>query len=154
MACWMCSARPWNELLRLEPRRQRLLFESAALIAISRIGLWCLLFRWMNRWIERESLARRSSWIRSSSDSVEEIVWAVGIASRVIPASCLAQAIAGTILLARRGHPASLHLGVMREPQESLGAHAWVECDGQVVLGRNDRFEQYTALGAINRRAG
>jgi len=154
MACWMCSARPWNELLSLEPRRQRLLFESAMLIAISRIGLRCLRFRWMNRWIERESAARRSKRVRSSSESVEEIAWAIGIASRAIPASCLAQAMAGTILLARRGHAASLHLGVMRGPQESLGAHAWVECDGRVVLGRNDRFEEYTALGAINRRAG
>ena len=154
MACWMCSARPWNELLRLEPRRQRLLFESAVLIAISRIGLRCLPFRWMNGWIDRESLKRRSSRIRSSSESVEEIVWAIGVASRAIPASCLAQAIAGTILLASRGNSASLHLGVMRGPHESLGAHAWVECDGRVVLGRNDRFEQYTPLGAINRRAG
>lgn len=154
MACWMCSARPWNELLSLEPRRQRLLFESAVLIAISRIGLWCLPFRWMNRWIDRESFARRSRRVRSSSESVERIVWAIEIASRAIPASCLAQAMAGTILLARRGYSASLHLGVMRGSQESLGAHAWVECEGQVVLGRNDRFEQYAGLGAINRRAG
>jgi hypothetical protein len=154
MACWMCSARPWNELLSLEPRRQRLLFESAVLIAISRIGLRCLPFRWMNRWIDRESAPRRSKRVRSSSESVEEIAWAIGIAGRAIPASCLAQAMAGTILLARRGHAASLRLGVMRGPRESLGAHAWVECEGQVVLGRNDRFEKYTALGAINRRAG
>lgn len=154
MACWMCSARPWNELLSLEPRRQRLLFESAALIAISRIGLWCLPFRWMHRWIDRESASRRSGRVRASRESVEEVAWAIGIASRAIPASCLAQAIAGTILLTRRGHPASLHLGVVRGPRETLGAHAWVECAGHVVLGRNERFEQYTALGAINRRAG
>ena len=154
MACWMCSARPWNELLSLEPRRQRLLFESAMLIAIARIGLRFLPFRWMNKWVDRESAARRSGGVRSSCESVEQIVWAIEFASRAIPASCLARSIAGTILLARRGHSASLHLGVMRGPRESLGAHAWVECDGQVVLGRNDRFEQYTALGAINRRAG
>ncbi|HEX5241728.1 MAG TPA: lasso peptide biosynthesis B2 protein [Tepidisphaeraceae bacterium] len=154
MACWMCSARPWNELLSLEPRRQRLLLESAVLIAISRIGLRCLPFRWMHRWIERESFTRRSRRARSSSESIEEIVWAIEIASRAVPASCLAQAMAGTILLGRRGHSVSLHLGVVRGPHETLGAHAWVECDCKVVLGRNDRFEEYTALGAINRRAG
>ena len=59
---------------------------------------------------------------------------------------CLPRALTACLLLWRRGVPATLHIGVKRYP---FGAHAWVECDGQTVLGdtRDDwRQEPYVPI--------
>ncbi len=59
---------------------------------------------------------------------------------------CLPRALAACLLLWRGGVPATLHIGVKRYP---FGAHAWVECDGQRVLGdtRDDwRHEPYVPI--------
>ena len=45
---------------------------------------------------------------------------------------CLPRALTACLLLWRSGVPATLRIGVKRFP---FGAHAWVECDGQRVLG-------------------
>lgn len=59
---------------------------------------------------------------------------------------CLPRALTGCLLLWRGGVPATLHIGVKRYP---FGAHAWVECGGQTVLGDtrdNWRHEPYVPI--------
>lgn len=59
---------------------------------------------------------------------------------------CLPRALTACLLLWRGGVPATLHIGVKRYP---FGAHAWVECDGQTVLGDtrdNWRHERYVPI--------
>ncbi len=71
---------------------------------------------------------------------------AVERASRWIPgARCLPQALAAQVLLARTGLTTDLRIGVTRGPEEKLGAHAWVEHQGRVVLGERD-IGRYTTL--------
>ena len=59
---------------------------------------------------------------------------------------CLPRALTACLLLWRSGVPATLHIGVKRYP---FGAHAWVECNGQTVIGesRDDwRHEPYVPI--------
>ncbi len=71
---------------------------------------------------------------------------AVDRASRWIPgARCLPQALAAQVLLARTGLSTDLRIGVAREPEEKLGAHAWVEHQGRVVVGERG-IGRYTTL--------
>ena len=59
---------------------------------------------------------------------------------------CLPRALTACLLLWRGGVPATLQIGVKRYP---FGAHAWVECDGQTVIGdtRDDwRHEPYLPI--------
>ena len=59
---------------------------------------------------------------------------------------CLPRALTACLLLWRGGVPATLHIGVKRYP---FGAHAWVECNGQTVIGesRDDwRHEPYVPI--------
>lgn len=58
-------------------------------------------------------------------------------------ARCLPQAIAIARLLRRRGYPVSLVIAVRRFP---FAAHAWVECDGQVLSDRQAVRREFTAL--------
>jgi hypothetical protein len=74
----------------------------------------------------------------SSADRqvVVAVARAVKCASRRVPGStCLAQALAGWAMLTRRHEGAVVRLGVNRDAAGGLLAHAWLECNGEKVLG-------------------
>jgi hypothetical protein len=69
--------------------------------------------------------------------SVTELAWAVTMAGRHIPdATCLTQALAIHALLTQAGHRARVEIGVAKESR--FEAHAWVTCNGSVVLGATE----------------
>lgn len=71
-------------------------------------------------------------------DTPARIVWAVRRAAQVVPgASCLTQALAAQVMLARRGWASALVIGVDRGG-DAFAAHAWLEIDGRPVLGGTD----------------
>lgn len=57
------------------------------------------------------------------------------IANRIPAATCLVRGAAAEWLLLRGGYPASLHLGVASDAPGKIRAHAWVESDGEAVIG-------------------
>jgi hypothetical protein len=76
---------------------------------------------------------------------VGQLTRAVDRAARIPPrAGCLARAIAASRLLRRHGIDSTVRLGVAREGGGGIAAHAWLECDGQIVLGEPVR--EYAAL--------
>jgi len=79
--------------------------------------------------------------------SREELAWAVRTAGRYVPSSkpCLTQALVLDSYLRRRGISSRVAIGVTRARGESLEAHAWVESEGEVLLGGED-LERYTEL--------
>jgi len=67
------------------------------------------------------------------------IGWAIAVAARCIPGSkCLVQAIAARNLLARYGMAGAIHIGVAKDSSNWLSAHAWVEVEGQTVIGADN----------------
>lgn len=81
-------------------------------------------------------------WIHSTdgSEDAEQhpilIVWSIRHAARFVPAaSCLTQALAVRLLLARSGHQSSIQIGVASNPTRGIEAHAWVIKDGKVIIG-------------------
>jgi len=82
---------------------------------------------------------------------VDRIVLAVTVASRYVPkATCLTQALATQVLLARRGHSVHLRIGVARSETGEFQAHAWVECYGRVVIGGADAPVRFTPLPPLD----
>lgn len=61
--------------------------------------------------------------------------------------SCLVQAVAGCLLLRRRGIAATIRLGV-KKGDGALSAHAWLMVGGQTVLGGDVALE-FTPLADI-----
>ena len=88
----------------------------------------------------------------AGSSSPEQIGWAVSVASRYVPggATCLPQALATHVLLERAGYAARLHIGVAKNGERQLQAHAWVESQGRVVIGGSE-VGRYTPLMAVDR---
>ncbi|HEX7004560.1 MAG TPA: lasso peptide biosynthesis B2 protein [Trueperaceae bacterium] len=58
-------------------------------------------------------------------------------------ARCLPQAVAIARLLRRQGYPVTLVIAVRRFP---FAAHAWVECQGQVLTDRQDVRLEFTPI--------
>jgi len=52
------------------------------------------------------------------------------------------------MLLARRGYPALVYIGVVRDDSDELQAHAWVKSEGEVVIGGFE-LERYTPLATL-----
>lgn len=123
-----------------------LLGKALLLLGAIRLGLWLLSFQTLQKMVTRA--AQGSLKPRKAGQApVDKIVWAVRVASRYVPeATCLTQALAAQVLLARRGHPVNLRLGVARSETGEFQAHAWVECQGRVVIGGTTAPLHFTPL--------
>lgn len=119
------------------------------LLEVIKLGMRLLPFRTLRRLI---SLATHAPIQPRCPDhcSVERVVWAVEVASRTIPGvkTCLAQALATQVLLARRGYSTLLHIGVIRGEHEQFQAHAWVVAEGKIVIGGSE-LTRYTPLAVL-----
>src|SRR5215204_1259008 len=125
-----------RKFLHLPSGERRLLVKAALLLGAIRLGLWLLPFRTLRRMITQWSQV--SGGLRKPDDqySEERIVWGVTKASQYVPqATCLTQALAAQVLLARRGHPALLRIGFVKGEEDRLEAHAWLESRGEVLIG-------------------
>ena len=73
-----------------------------------------------------------------AEDKAAAIARALARAARHVPfrARCLQQAFAGFLMLRRRGLKASVHMGVRREPDSTLAAHAWSLSGATPVTGQ------------------
>lgn len=117
---------------------ERYLLASAfVLVASIRVALWLFPFRTL-----RPVLARLTSNTAPRryplAKPVERVPWAVAVAAAYVPgATCLVQALAGQILLARCGEVSRLHIGVAHEERAGVRAHAWLDHDGRVVIGNS-----------------
>ena len=113
-----------------------LLIKAAFLLEAIRLGVRLLPFRTLRRLLARA--ADTSIGPRHAEQvSTDRVTWAVKIAAQYGPGakSCLTQALTTQVLLARRGYPTLLHIGVARGEQGRFQAHAWVESEGKVVIG-------------------
>jgi hypothetical protein len=129
--------------LRLPPSRKRLLHAAFARLIFARIGLIFL---------PLPTLQRRFSQVRKhdlAGTSLEALRWAVLAVARRIPGTrCLPRALALHALMARAGLPARLCIGVAKESDSALAAHAWVLHEGMPVFDEPD-LARYTLLSAF-----
>lgn len=113
-----------------------LLVKAWALVAAVRLSLQTLKYARTRRLLERfqgRALVRRGA----VAERPERLARIVEVASALVPAGrhCLTRAMALETLLLRRGHPARVEFGVLRTAQQDLEAHAWVLCDGRILIG-------------------
>jgi hypothetical protein len=142
-------ARKFQVYCRLPRLERRLATKSIVLVALVRLGLWLMPFRTIQRvcayW------GRPGGNGRGSAAGTREIVWAVRLASRYVPrATCLVQALATQILLGRYGHAGQVHIGVALDEKLGFRAHAWVESQGEVLIGGSEDLDGYAPMLVLN----
>ena len=140
------------KFVRLPSTEQRVLVKSAFLLVAVRLGLLIFPFRALLNLLERaKSESREESNV--SGMTSDRIAWAVVVTSRYIPfTKCLTQALVAQILFAQYGYAAHLRIGVSKNENEQLEAHAWVECKGQVVIGNCPDFTRYKVMPSLEEK--
>lgn len=112
--------------LALSGRDRLLVLRALATLAFVRLALGIVPLRWLRGWATR---------LGSGTMSVERIAWAVSACARRLPGStCLVSAFALQRILSSEGHVSELHIGVARR-HAGLSAHAWVVCQGKILIG-------------------
>ena len=143
-----------GRFLRLSTTDQLLLVKSALLLVVIRLGLWLLPFQTLRHLLFR--LPAVSIGLEEKDlSSIDRVVWAVEVAGRHVPRarSCLTQSLTIQAMLARRGHPTVLRIGVVKDEGEKLQAHSWLESGRKVLIGGSG-LERYTPLPALDKGEG
>ena len=139
----------WTRFRALDTNRRRLLLEAAVLFAGVRAALLVVPFRTL-----RHVHGRVSRGAARTGDDPRSVGWAVqAVALRLSSRpSCLLQALVADFMLRRRGFESTILFGVRRPQRQGLDAHAWVECDGHVVVGALDELGDYHRLASGGHR--
>lgn len=126
-----------------------LLAQALLLVVAVRLGLWLLPFQTVRRWLQRIAPANTTDQT-GDPHLIRQVAWAVRVTSRYVPAAtCLTQALATRILLSRRNQPSTLRIGVAKNAQGRLMAHAWIEIQGQIIIGNLPNLTDFTPLPAL-----
>jgi hypothetical protein len=108
---------------------RHLLLAAFANTALFRLALVVFSIERLRGWAGRAGAGNRPA---------ERIAWAVTIATRWMPSTCLSSSLALQKLLSTHGHRSELHIGVSRVAGD-FAAHAWVESEGRVLFGEHER---------------
>jgi Transglutaminase-like superfamily len=135
--------RKLKKLLKLPLADTLRLVRVAGLLVMVDLGLKLLPFRALQACLARKRL-RWHAPPAVHERSLDRLVWAVDVVGGYSAGSCLRKALALQWLLSRRGLSTRLWLGV-HGGKATLQAHAWLECDGRVILG-GPVGERYTPL--------
>lgn len=138
---------------RLPPDERAFLFQAWALFLIVELALRVLPLRRLLT-LAQAAPPTRPVGAPPAVPPLSRLVRLVEIAGRYATwnPTCLRQALVLSWLLRRRGVPTSIHVGVARRDGR-LAAHAWLERDGEVILGGSERDEYERLLVSDAARA-
>jgi Transglutaminase-like superfamily len=126
-------------------RKKKLLFQVFYMVVCIRISLWVFPTKFFNTSISGVELAvepRQPDW-----PIIHEVVAFVKYCSRFVPyTTCLTQALATRIVLRRLGQHCVLQIGVDKDQNHKFLAHAWIEVDGKIIIGRVRDISRYTVM--------
>ncbi len=136
------------KLFRLSPREQFLLAQTFALTAGTRLALRVVPFRAVLRAADAATPRSRAARRPSRRQIVR---FARASARRLLgERPCLTQALVVLYLFRRHRYPARLRIGVQKRAAGRLEAHAWIESQGRIVIGRLPDLHTYTPLPPLN----
>jgi len=125
---------------RLSSGDRSLLTRAFFVMVLVRLGLSVMPFQTLRRFLARLAVVIRVA--APPFHAVPRIIWAIEAASRFLPAiTCLTQALAAKVLLAHYGHAPALRIGVKKDADGKVCAHAWVEIDDGAVIGNINLIE-------------
>jgi hypothetical protein len=132
-----------RQLAELPPGERRALAHAAACVGWARAALWLAPFAWVSQ------RAARPAAISPALAEVRptRLAWAIDAVARRVPAAtCLTRALALQMLLARAGRRGEVVVGVRRAGDQGFESHAWLRCEGQVLIGDTGELEAFAPM--------
>lgn len=143
----------WNSLKRyawLPDTRKRLLGEALIALAMARLAMAFLPFRRIAAWLGTPGAESPATAAAEETRIAQDIGWAVGVLGPRVPwdGRCLAQALASTGMLRRRGLEGTVSFGVCEGESAEFDAHAWLRLGSCVITGGpiHQRFRTFTTF--------
>lgn len=135
-----------HKFFQLPPNERFILAQAWGLFLLVDLALRILSFQYLLNLSKKIVPRRKDDSALALVPSVMRLSWLVEVAGRYAPvkATCLKRALVLSWLLGRRGTQTELRMGVARH-DGSLKAHAWLNLDGQVILGHHEG-EHYEPL--------
>ncbi|MBE9005962.1 lasso peptide biosynthesis B2 protein [Fortiea sp. LEGE XX443] len=136
------------KLLQLTYSDRQILLNTFVLLGLVRLGMRLLSFNTLRKIINKNSKPNP----RLEKISLNKIVWAINLSTRYTPggAKCLARALTCQVLMTRYGYSPELRIGVVKDEAGNLEAHAWIETQGQVVIGYLSDLPRFTPLPSFS----
>ena len=132
------------KFFHLTSREKLVFFRAAYLLCYYRIALRRQHFQTL---IERLLGAEEALCHTAEPVPAETVLRLFAAACRIVPfTTCLSRAMAGQRILNGYGHVPVFHIGVAREQDLDLEAHAWLSLDGDLVVGNVPDLERYREL--------
>lgn len=116
------------------------------LLGLVKFGLKLLPFETLQRILV--TISNTNSLGLQQSYTIDQIVEAVVRSSRYIPggALCLPRALTTQVLMYWYDYSCELRIGVTRAKKGQFETHAWVESQGQVIIGDLTNFSRFIPL--------
>jgi hypothetical protein len=131
---------------RLSFAEKILLGESLFLVALTGLILRIVPFKFLKRSLTAR-LAAKAEQKPIDWRQINLIARSVRSVSRFVPfATCLSQALAAMLLIKSRGQHSELKIGVAKDEEQHFKAHAWLEANGRIVIGKLPSHREYKVL--------
>jgi hypothetical protein len=127
---------------------QFMLLQAFCLAGLVRLAIIVLPFRYLAQALGKHMVESPMEEDFIKLGVANQIGWGVEAVSRYTPweSKCLVQAIVGKIMLRQHSITNTLYLGVGRNEENSLVAHAWLRCGETIITGGQGR-ERFTMVG-------
>ena len=141
-----------EKFLKLKPEHKLLLTEAYLSLGLSRFILLTMEFKKiapsLGRHMQETSEEASSSQIARAKD----IGWVINVMSRHTfwESKCLVQAMAAKFMLSRRKLKSTLYLGMAKDENGELIAHAWVKSCGLTLTGGGNA-DSFTVVSVFER---
>ena len=139
-----------NNFISSSYQKKKLIIRCLFLLSTIRIGLWVMPFKWIN---DRYGNEESDQEFEANWNVISEIADTVEACSKYVPgATCLTQAFTALRLLRGFDQPCRMAIGAEKQG-DGIKAHAWIEVDNQVVIGKHpdlDRFVRFKAVHESN----
>lgn len=135
--------------MTLSWREKRLYFNAALWLIAVKVGLCLLPFNRLRGWMARVD---QTDGKPADFKEMRAIIQAIERVSQLLPIfqiNCLPKALVGHRLLCQQGFDVQIKIGVLKNHDDQLAAHAWLEYQGRVILGDLRGLERFTAFSSL-----
>ncbi len=142
-----------RKFFALHYKDQFLLLEVFILLGFSRFLLLAVPFKTVAPFLGQSGIESPDFISENQLKIGKKIAWGVNLMSRhtLWESKCLGQAITAKIMLRRRKINSTIYLGVSRDEEKKMIAHAWLRCGDMILTGNRGR-ERFTVVGLYSDR--
>lgn len=132
-----------SKLFKLTWREKLLFLEAFLLTGIIRFTILFLSFNKLARFSGKYKQESSKTISNEDEAMTRKVGWAVFAASKRTPwkSKCLVKALTAQVMLSTRRISSTLYLGVARDKEKKLIAHAWLRSGEDIITGVNEMAE-------------